>query len=161
MDRIFLLLGTNKEMLKKNLDNALAALEKNQITVKQRSKIHKTKPWGYAAQPDFLNLCVEVACDYPPAALLEILKRIEAQLGRKEHTARWGPRIIDIDILFYGDKVIDQEDLKIPHQEFFNRPFAIQLLSEIAPDFVPPHSSRRIRDYVTENRDEGSEIYCD
>ena len=154
MNGIFLLLGTNIGELKTNLLKALDEIKKHKIKILRKSKIYKTKPWGKFAQPDFLNMAMEVECDYSPQVLLKIIKDIEANMGRKK-TVRWGPRIIDIDILFYGNETVRQKDLIIPHQEFYNRPFAIKPLAEIAPDFTPPFSKKKIRDYLTDIDHEG------
>jgi 2-amino-4-hydroxy-6-hydroxymethyldihydropteridine diphosphokinase len=161
MDEIFLLLGTNRGELKTNLLTALDELENQDIAIVKKSKIYKTKPWGTCDQPDFLNIAVEVECEHTPKELLRVIKNIEAKMGRKEPVVRWGPRIIDIDILFYGNHVVHDEDLTIPHKEFYNRPFAIKPLSDISPEFTPPFSSKKVKDYVTEIDDEGIEIYSD
>ncbi len=156
-----LLMGTNVGNLKSNLLTALKMLEKNEIKVIKKSKIYKTKPWGYDNQPDFLNMALEVKCRHEPLELLHILKEIESCMGRKKSRRRWGPRIIDIDILFYGNQIIERKDLVIPHREFFNRSFAMKLCAEIAPNFIPPMSDKRMRDFIKGVGDEGLEIYRD
>jgi 2-amino-4-hydroxy-6-hydroxymethyldihydropteridine diphosphokinase len=161
MNGIFLLLGTNRGELKTNLLNALEQIKQHKITVIKKSKIYKTKAWGNPKQPDFLNMALEVECSYSPEKLLQILKAIESRMGRKKVKQRWGPRIIDIDILFYGDKIINMEDLIIPHKEFYNRSFAIMPLAEISPDFIPPLSKKKIKDCLAEIDNEGIEIYSD
>lgn len=147
MENILLLMGTNVGNLRTNLLTALTLLDKNGIRVVKKSKIHRTKPVGYENQPDFLNMALEVECSYKPIELLHILKKIESHMGRKR-TRRWGPRIIDIDILFYGDRVMKRKELEIPHRDVFNRSFAIELCAEIAPDFIPPRSKKCIKDYL-------------
>lgn len=149
MENILLLMGTNVGNLKANLLTALKLLDKNEIRVVRKSKIHRTQPVGDEDQPDFLNVVLQVECPYEPLALLRVLKRIESDMGRKK-TRRWGPRVIDIDILFYGDRIIKKKELEIPHREFFNRTFAIEMCAEIAPDFVPPRSKKCIKDYLEE-----------
>ena len=161
MEEIFLLLGTNQGELKTNLLKALREIEKNRIRIIKKSKIYKSRPWGLHNQPDFLNMAVEVKCDYSPIELLKIAKEIESKLGRKRTKKRWGPRIIDIDILFYRNKIINTKELIIPHEEFYNRPFAIKSLAEISPNFIPPQSKKRMKDYLSEIDNEGIEIYCD
>jgi len=147
MENILLLMGTNVGNLKTNLLTALRLLDENGIRVVKKSKIYRTKPLGNEDQADFLNMALEVECLYEPLELLRVLKRIESHMGRKR-TRRWGPRVIDIDILFYGDRIIKKKELEIPHREFFNRTFAIELCAEIAPDFVPPRSKKKIKDYL-------------
>jgi 2-amino-4-hydroxy-6-hydroxymethyldihydropteridine diphosphokinase len=161
MEKIFLLIGTNVGDLKSNLIKAQKHLEKHDIKIIKKSKIYKTKPWGNNNQPEFLNMALEIVCNYKPIGLLYILKKIESSMGRKMTERRWGPRIIDIDILFYGRQTIKRKDLIIPHREFYNRRFAVKILADIAPDFVPPQSDKQIKDYLEGVADEGFEIYCD
>jgi 2-amino-4-hydroxy-6-hydroxymethyldihydropteridine diphosphokinase len=160
MEKIFLLMGTNFGDLKSNLTEALQRLAKNGILVLKKSKIYKTKSWGKINQPDFLNMALEVQCNYEPTELLHVLKKIESNMGRKNNSPRWGSRIIDIDIVFYGDRVMKKEDLIIPHKEFYNRPFALKLLAEIAPAFIPPNSDKPLKEYLKGINNEGIEIYC-
>ena len=94
------------------------------------SSLWRTPPWGRVDQPDFLNACALYETRRPPRALLSDLKRIERDLGRVDGE-RWGPRVIDIDILFYGDAAIDDPDLVIPHRELQNRAFVLAPLAEI------------------------------
>lgn len=158
MSKIFLLLGSNIGNLKKNLLSALSEIEKQNILIIKKSRIYKTKPWGNDNQPDFLNMAIEVDCNYSPSELFKVLKRIESKMGRKK-TRRWGPRIIDVDILFYSTNIVNSKNLTIPHKEFYNRPFAIKLLAEISPDFVPPRSNKRVKDFLQGTGNEGIEIY--
>lgn len=160
MERAYLLLGTNLGNLKQNLKNALASLEKNDIKILKISKIYRTKPWGKADQPDFLNMAVEVETSFSPQELLKILKGIEQKLKR-EKNEKWGPRIIDIDILFYGNRRINESDLIIPHPYFFERNFAIIPMADIAPDFIPPGQNKCIKEVKAGVDSEGLEIYCD
>jgi 2-amino-4-hydroxy-6-hydroxymethyldihydropteridine diphosphokinase len=161
MDRIYLLLGTNIGDLKENLLQAMRAIEANGIKILKKSNIYKTKPWGVEDQPDFLNQALEVASELSAVDLMKILKLIESQMGRKKNEKRWHPRLIDIDILFWGDRVIERAELNVPHPEFFNRPFAMRILSEIAPDFKPPGAKRALKEYVVGECDEGVEVYRD
>ena len=160
MEKIFLLLGTNTGNLKENLMIALEELTRNNIKILKRSKIYKTKPWGKVNQPDFLNLAVEVDSPFTPEDLLKKIKEIEKNMKRVS-TEKWGPRTIDIDILFYGTRQINEPDLVIPHPQFFNRPFAMIPMAEIAPDFIPPLSSRKISELISGEMNEGIEVYCD
>jgi len=88
-------------------------------------------------QPDFLNCVLKIATSLPPFELLNKLQKIEKQMGRKKNI-KWGPRIIDLDILFYNKKVMHTKRLTIPHKELLNRKFVLQSLAEIAPAFVHP-----------------------
>ena len=99
------------------------------------SSIYRTKPWGPVEQPDFANACALATTDLEPPALLAEVKAIETLLGRRD-AVRWGPRAIDIDILFYEGRHVETPDLVIPHQSLFERAFVLVPLAEIAPDLV-------------------------
>lgn len=159
MQRILLLLGTNLGNLENNLTRAQKELENHDIKIIKKSNVYLTKPWGRVDQPDFLNMGLEIECDYSPVKLISLLKKIELSMGRRPDGPRWAPRVIDIDIIFYGDQVIESSFLTIPHKDFFNRPFAIKILAEIAPDFIPPCSSKKLQEYLTGIEHEGFEIY--
>jgi len=159
MGHIFLLIGSNLGDPAAHVDRALDALEKHDIKIVKRSAAAKTAPWGKTDQPDFLNMAVEVACDYSPQDLLCVLKKIERELGRTAGE-RWGARIIDLDILFYDRQVVKQDDLVIPHPRFLDRPFAIALMAEIAPHFIPPGSDKSIAGYYRDTLHERKTIHC-
>lgn len=151
-------MGTNVGALKDNLFRALDELTQSKIKITKKSKIYQTKPWGNVKQSDFLNIVLEVQCNYSPMELLRVLKNIEVKMGRREES-RWGPRIIDLDILFYGNRIVNQNNLVIPHKEFYNRPFAIIPLAEISPNFIPPSTKKRIKNLALGVKSEGIEIY--
>jgi 2-amino-4-hydroxy-6-hydroxymethyldihydropteridine diphosphokinase len=118
-----------------------------------------TRPWGGVDQPDFLNMVVQVSCEYTPRELLGVLKSIEREMGRTAGE-RWSPRVIDIDILFYGSQTVQEDDLVIPHPHFFDRLFAVALMNEIAPQFVPPGSDVNIAEYYRDTIHERKTIHC-
>lgn len=161
MEEIFLLLGSNIGDRKENLMRAIQAITVEPMKILKKSKIYQTKPWGVTSQPDYLNLALEVESDLSALELLKAFKRIERQMGRKRSKERWQPRVIDIDILFWGQHVVDRAVLRIPHEEFLDRPFAIKILAEIAPDFIPPGSKKTLRELSLGGRNEGIEIYRD
>lgn len=107
------------------------------------SSLYRTAPWGSVPQPDFANACTLGVTDLAPRALLAEIKAVEALLGRIEGE-RWGPRAIDIDILFYADAAIKASDLVIPHRSLLERAFVLVPLAEIAPDLVI--AGRRVAD---------------
>ncbi len=126
-------LGSNIGEGPANIVKALRLLEESgTVEFAVVSSIYKTAPWGYLAQPPFANACALARTRLDPAALLAAVKRVEADMGRKK-TIRWGPRLIDIDILFYGDAPFSTPDLVLPHKELFNRAFVVVPLAEIAP----------------------------
>lgn len=136
MSLVILSLGSNLGERHNNLKRALIELEKLGKIV-SKSNIYETKPYGVFDQPNFLNMAVGIETELPPRKLLEKLKSIEKKLGRKE-TRKWGERIIDIDILFYDEMIVDEPGLKIPHPQIQYREFVLKPLREICPDFVHP-----------------------
>ncbi len=108
-------------------------------SVRARSQLYRTKAWGVTTQPDFLNAAVLLETELGPRDLLAALQRIERQLGRTA-TYRWGPRIIDLDILTYGDLAVDDPELIIPHPHLFERAFALAPLAEIDPTARPAYA---------------------
>ncbi len=116
-----------------NIAAALRRLaESGAIEVTAVSSIYKTAPWGYLDQPPFANACALALTRLDPVQLLAAVKKIEVDMGR-QRTVRWGPRLIDIDILFYGDVALAVPELNLPHKELFNRAFVLVPLAEIAP----------------------------
>ena len=137
MEGIFLLLGSNLGDKRWYLSQACEAVEQQLGPIVRSSTVHVSAAWGLTGQPDFLNQVIEVKTDLEPVELLNKIQRIEIQLGRIRFE-KWGPRIIDIDILYYGDRVIQTENLIIPHPGIPERIFTLKPLKEIAPDFVHP-----------------------
>jgi len=133
---VYLALGTNLGDRSANLRAAIKALPP-EIKVIVESKVYETPPWGVEDQPAFLNMAVKCQTSLEPESLLKRLKQLEVQLGR-EKTFRWGPRLIDIDILFYDDLILESESLTIPHPRLHERAFVLVPLADIAPDFVHP-----------------------
>jgi 2-amino-4-hydroxy-6-hydroxymethyldihydropteridine diphosphokinase len=140
---IFLSLGTN--MGNKDLNLAQASkLISTICPVITESSLYSTDAWGNTNQPSFLNQVLEINTSFPPEKLLEKLLSIERELGRIREK-RWGPRIIDIDILFYHDKIIDSQNLTIPHPGIALRRFVLEPLTEISPDFIHPVLKKTVR----------------
>jgi 2-amino-4-hydroxy-6-hydroxymethyldihydropteridine diphosphokinase len=123
---------------------ALAALrERGIVVIAAVSPIYRTAPWGPVAQADFANACAIGTTRLAPLDLLDAVKRIERDLGRVE-TVRWGPRVIDIDILYYGDGAFSDPRLVLPHRELFQRAFVLRPLADIAPERII--GGRRVAD---------------
>lgn len=138
MGRVFVGLGSNLGDRLHFLERAVSALEMLPGSrLLKRSFIYETEPVGLKEQSEFLNMAVELATSLPARELLKELKSIEQTLGRTA-TNRWGPREIDLDLLYDGNTVLDEEGLHIPHQEISNRKFVLVPLNEIAPDFLDP-----------------------
>ena len=130
-------IGSNLGNRQENCLRAIELLQKKGIIVKKRSSLYETEPWGVKDQPLFLNMAIEVETKLNPEALLRILKDVEKEVGRKEST-RWGPRIIDLDILLLDNIILNEDNLKIPHPLMHKRDFVLLPLCEIAPDIKHP-----------------------
>ncbi|MEO9966694.1 MAG: 2-amino-4-hydroxy-6-hydroxymethyldihydropteridine diphosphokinase [Reichenbachiella sp.] len=137
MSQCFLLLGTNIGNKELNLLQAQELLSNTVGTMKRVSSIYRTAAWGKEDQEDFLNQVICIESILKPEELLDACLNIEKQLGRIRFE-RWGERLIDIDILYFEDRVVAQDDLTIPHPELQNRRFTLVPLVEIAPDFYHP-----------------------
>jgi dihydropteroate synthase/2-amino-4-hydroxy-6-hydroxymethyldihydropteridine diphosphokinase len=135
-ERVYLGLGSN---IGDRYGHLIEALDRLQacVTIDAISPIYETEPWGYADQPRFLNAVCGGETDVAPRELWGAAKTIEAEMGR-EPTFRYGPRAIDIDVLLYGEAIVEQEDLHIPHAQLHERDFVLAPLNEIAPEAVHP-----------------------
>jgi 2-amino-4-hydroxy-6-hydroxymethyldihydropteridine diphosphokinase len=142
--KVFIGIGTNLGDRSKNIEEALNNLKLKEVTIVHQSPIYETEPYGLTDQPKFLNCAIETNTTLSPQELLETLLKIEKKMGR-ERKIPWGPRIIDLDILFYGDLVVNEESLIIPHPDLQNRFFVLKPLSDIAPEFLHPVSKKTIK----------------
>jgi 2-amino-4-hydroxy-6-hydroxymethyldihydropteridine diphosphokinase len=147
MDHIvYIALGSNLGNRLSNLKNAISNFTP-QMDVKKKSPVYETPPWGYADQPAFLNQVVMVETYLEPEDLLGHLKRLETVLGR-EPSFQNGPRLIDLDILFYDDIIVDSPPLVIPHPRLHQRAFVLVPLNDIAPDLVHPLFAKSISEML-------------
>jgi 2-amino-4-hydroxy-6-hydroxymethyldihydropteridine diphosphokinase len=129
-------LGSNIGDKPANIHKALKLIEERGVAqLAAMSRIYRTPPWGVLDQGDFANACAIGETALSPYKLLAAVKKIEADMGR-EPSRRWGPRLIDVDILFLGDHTLDDPELTLPHKELFGRGFVLLPLAEIAPDLV-------------------------
>ena len=136
-ERVFIGLGTNLGAdLDRNLHDAVEAIDRLPHTsVVRVSSFLSSAPWGVAEQPRFLNAVAEIRTQLEPLPLLHALKKLEIELGRVP-TYRWGPRVIDFDIILYGSRVVHLPELEIPHPHFREREFVLRPLAEIAPELA-------------------------
>ena len=150
---IYLGLGSNLGDREANLEKALQLLGQ-MLTVEQLSSVYETRPMGYEEQPLFLNAVCHATTEIGPFQLLSLVKGIEVALGRVPSFPN-APRLIDIDILLYGNLVIEAPQLVIPHPRLEERAFALVPLAEIAPDLIHPVSNRSIQELANRVQERG------
>lgn len=139
--RVFVGLGSNLGDRELNLRQALERLE--EVGLVRASSFRETDPVGVTDQPKFLNAAAELATDLSPRELLERLLEIERELGRDRATERrWGPRVIDLDLLLFGEEAIDEPGLTVPHPRLADRRFVLQPLCELNEDLALPDGTR-------------------
>ncbi|MBK7938480.1 MAG: 2-amino-4-hydroxy-6-hydroxymethyldihydropteridine diphosphokinase [Lewinellaceae bacterium] len=140
---VFLGLGSNIGNRAANLSAAAELISKNIGKIAKKSRLYETQPWGNPEQDLFLNQVVMVNTTLDPRDLLDKISKIERELGR-ERREKWGPRVLDIDILFYGKRVIRDKGLEVPHPELHKRAFVLVPMMEIAPDWEHPILKKQI-----------------
>jgi 2-amino-4-hydroxy-6-hydroxymethyldihydropteridine diphosphokinase len=126
-------LGDREAMLTRAID-----LLGERVRVRAVSSIRETEPWGLVDQPPFLNAAVEIDTELGPLELLGLLLELERLLGRTREGQRYGPRTIDLDLLVYGDQIVEEPGLTVPHPRLHERRFALEPLAELEPELVVP-----------------------
>lgn len=144
---VYIGIGSNLGNREENCLKAIRLMEEQGIKVVKRSSLYETEPWGVKDQPMFINMVIEAETELTPQELLRVLKSIESAMGRVE-TKRWGPRLIDLDILFYDDMILDTPELRIPHPYIHERPFVLRPLGEIAPELEHPVLKKKIKELM-------------
>lgn len=144
---VYIGIGSNLGNREENCLKAIRLMEEQGIKVVKRSSLYETEPWGVKDQPMFINMVIEAETELTPQELLKALKSIESSMGRTE-TKRWGPRLIDLDILFYNDMIINTPELRIPHPYIHERPFVLRPLGEIAPELEHPVLKKKIKELM-------------
>lgn len=144
---VYLSLGSNLGDRERHLNEALALLAEPGVTILRLSSIYETEPLEVRNQPRFLNMVAEVSSDLFPKQLLARIRKIELQLGRQRLRPK-GPRTIDIDILLFGESVIETAELVVPHPRLGERRFVLEPLAELAPDLRHPITHRTVREML-------------
>lgn len=157
MTSVVILLGTNLGDRLLNLKKADLEIGQRIGLVLMRSMIYQTKPWGNTEQDDFLNQVLVIDSSKKANEILSALLEIELEMGRKR-TKQWEPRIIDLDILYFGDEIIETKDLKIPHPFIQERRFTLIPLAEILPAMIHPVFKQSNYDLLLQTTDHSSVI---
>ncbi|MEA3495109.1 MAG: 2-amino-4-hydroxy-6-hydroxymethyldihydropteridine diphosphokinase [Bacteroidota bacterium] len=152
LNKVYLSLGTNLGNRFSNLEKAIPLINEQIGKILLTSRIYKTDPWGKTDQPEFLNQALFVETKLSPQELLKRLNEIENKAGRVRYE-KWGERILDIDILFFNEQIINTENLIIPHTNIQNRKFVLLPLSEISNGFVHPLLKKEISELLEECTD--------
>ncbi|PJJ84529.1 2-amino-4-hydroxy-6-hydroxymethyldihydropteridine diphosphokinase [Mucilaginibacter auburnensis] len=143
MNNVFLLLGSNLGQRELLLQQAITQIALQVGEVTQQSSVYETQSWGRENEPDYLNQVITAKTKMPANTVLNQILEIELQLGRKRFE-KWGSRLIDIDILFFNNDIIEQDNLTIPHPQLQKRRFTLEPLAEIAPNFMHPVLNKTI-----------------
>lgn len=155
----YISIGSNVGESIENCKKAVSSLkEKESIQLEQTSMFYETEPVDYANQAWFINAVVQINTSLEPVELFNYLKLIEKQAGRDEDGIRFGPRVLDMDIIFYDNMVLESSDLVIPHPRMHNRRFVLRPLCDINPDFVHPVLKKSMTDLLAELPDQGQRI---
>jgi len=152
MNSTYLLIGGNLGNRIENLAMARSLIENELGKIIKVSSIYETAAWGITEQPDFLNQVLLIKTKFPPEKMMQLILSIENKMGRVR-TQKNASRIIDIDILFFNDEIISNENLTIPHPEIQNRKFALIPLNEIASDLVHPVFKQSIKNLLSTSKD--------
>ena len=150
---LVLLLGSNLGNRSWNLEQARLLIGNSIGIIQSVSSLYETAPWGYNSKNAFFNQCLSIRTNMDPVRILEQIHLIEKNLGRKGRSQKFADRLIDIDILLYGDMVLSLPDLRIPHIKLQDRRFALVPLAEILPDCEHPEFRKKISVLLSECKD--------
>lgn len=153
MQKTILHIGSNVGDAKANLERCVGLIEERIGTCKSLSSVYLTQAWGLENQNDFLNQALEIETLLSIEAVLETCMAIEAKMGR-EKNIKWGPRIIDIDIIFYGQEILESDNLIVPHPRMHDRNFVLYPLAEIIPEWLHPILGKSIAELKESSPDQ-------
>lgn len=154
MEQIVLGLGGNEGDVKATLEKAISKIEEKIGEVVLKSSLYKTEAWGVEDQPDFINMVISISTQKLPLEVLKGCLSIEKELGReREDRIKWMERKIDIDVLFYGNEIVETKELTIPHPFIQERNFVLYPLAEISPKNVHPRLKKSFLELKSESKD--------
>jgi 2-amino-4-hydroxy-6-hydroxymethyldihydropteridine diphosphokinase len=153
MKKAYLSLGANLGDRERQIETALDLLQDARLNVTRRSPLYETEPRDVAGQPWFINMCAEIETTYFPMMLMNRILRVERSMGRRR-TAQKGPRVIDIDIVFYGRFVVGTPRLTVPHPRMHERRFVLEPLAALVPDLRHPVTKRTVREMLAAVQDQ-------
>jgi 2-amino-4-hydroxy-6-hydroxymethyldihydropteridine diphosphokinase len=154
--KVYIGLGSNLEDREGNLNEAIKRIGETAGELGMTSSVYETEPWGFQADEQFLNMAVEINTSLNPVKLMEYLLKIESRMGRVRSEEQYSSRLIDIDILLYGDVIVHDMDLVIPHPRMHERKFVLVPLNEIAPLAVHPVLKKTVRELLQVCSDTGN-----
>jgi 2-amino-4-hydroxy-6-hydroxymethyldihydropteridine diphosphokinase len=152
MNKVFLQLGSNLGEREQLISSAITNISTQIGTIISQSKIYESTPWRVDGQENYLNQIIEIKTELPADKVLELVLSIENDLGRVR-LEKWGERLIDIDIIFFNDEIIETSDLCIPHKHMHERNFVLEPLNEIASTFIHPRYNKTVAELLKDSKD--------
>jgi 2-amino-4-hydroxy-6-hydroxymethyldihydropteridine diphosphokinase len=152
MNKVYLQLGSNLGEREQLISSAITNISAQIGTIISQSKIYESTPWRVDGQGNYLNQIIEIKTELPADKVLELVLNIENDLGRVR-LEKWGERLIDIDIIFFNNEIIETPELCVPHKHMHERNFVLEPLNEIAPEFVHPKYNKTISELFEQSKD--------
>ena len=152
MNSVFLQLGSNLGERSQLLIDATVLLLERVGMIVEKSKVYESTPWRVDGQENYLNQVIELSTKYSAERVLKIVLEIETELGRVR-AEKWGERLIDIDIIFFNDEIIETSDLCVPHKHMHERNFVLEPLNEIASTFIHPKYNKTVAELLKDSKD--------